>query len=177
MPEEHAPARLWSSRSSVQPPLPLQTLLRPLRRPRRWSDARSALECQDTGTLLRIQRLHNELTGSNWRTIGEFRSTTENAPMAIDQNPNLKPIKVKAPATAMLVGRETFGREDLPPKRARAAPHQNEARADRTRPETSSSSRPRNSRISDRRGAWRVPTCSRNTQSRAPRRAPSSGYP
>lgn len=61
MPEEHAPARLWSSRSSVQPPLPLQTLLRPLRRPRRWSDARSALECQDTGTLLRIQRLHNEL--------------------------------------------------------------------------------------------------------------------
>lgn len=113
VPEEHAPARLWSSRSSVQPPLPLQALLRPLRRPRRWSDARSALEYQDAGTLVRIQRLHNELRVKleNQRGIPKHDRKRSDGNRSEPESETNQGGKLP-PRTAMLVGRETFGRED-----------------------------------------------------------------
>ena len=94
--------------------------------------------------------------------------------MAIDRNPNLKPSRPQELWDAensrhVIAGwwaGKALGAKINP--QSRASTHQNEARADRTRPETSSSARPRNSWISDRRGAWRVPACSRTTRSRAP---------
>ena len=124
VPEEHAPARLWSSRSSVQPPSPLQTLLRPLRRPRRWSDARSALEYQDAGTLVRIQRLHNELRVK----LENHRGIPKHDRKRSDGNrsePESEPIKVEAPATDCDAGGQgnLWARRLTPEARAsRAAP-------------------------------------------------------
>ena len=72
---------------------------------------------------------------------------------------------MKTPATyegnCCQAGKALARRINPPPRASQHSPERG-ARTG-TRPETSSSARPRNSWISDRRGAWRVPACSRTT--------------